>query len=73
MFLINFYVEVYQYCSTYQSVPLFCLSWEKVEMKTEKSLPKITYVFFFQGLGCHIEHDSEKNVLKFKVKNVVLN
>ena len=28
-----------QYCSTYQSVPLFWLSWEKVEIKTEKSLP----------------------------------
>ena len=31
--------EINQYCLTYQKVPLFCLSREKVEMKAEKSLP----------------------------------
>ena len=27
--------EINQYCLTYQSLELFCQSWEKVEMKTE--------------------------------------
>ena len=34
--------EINQYCSTYQSVPSFWLSWGKVEMKTEKYLPYIS-------------------------------
>ena len=25
--------EINQFCSTYQSVPLYCLSWEKVEIR----------------------------------------
>ena len=44
--------EINQYCSTYQSVPLFWPSWEKVEMKTELSLP-----LYFFALKIKIEQN----------------
>ena len=41
--------EINQYCSTYESASLFCLSWEKVEMNTHNNASRYSLTSNFPG------------------------